>query len=211
MKKLIVALAMFPLVASATELGAGTFQLRGDSTLGFSSETQEIKANGATLSKTDSSTLNFGVEGFYYLAPGLGIGAVVSYDNQSVTDKTPGSTTNGAKQESTTLLIGPAVAFDYALTHEVGLFAEGAVGYASGSQKSSGPGVLVTDTFKFSGYGVRVAGGVKYFLERHFSFDAGLAYEYLSMKSSQDTFGKPSVTNGIFGVNLGLSVYFGGK
>lgn len=211
MKKLIVALAMFPLVASATELGAGTFQLRGDSTLGFSGETQEIKSSGTTISKTDSSNFNFGVDGFYYVVPGLGVGAVLSYNNQSVTDKTPGSTTNGAKTTSDALLIGPAVAVDYALTHEVGLFAEGAVGYASGSQKSSGPGVLVTDTFKFSGYGVRVAGGLKYFLERHFSFDLGLAYEYLSMKSDQQSFGKPSVTNSIFGVNLGLSVYFGGK
>jgi hypothetical protein len=199
---------LVPFVASATDLSAGVIQLKGDSTVGYKSSTDETKFSNGSKDKTDSTAFNVGVQGLYYVAPGIGLGGVVSYLSQ--TDKNDAGA-GKVETDTTALLIGPAVGIDYALTPQVSLFAEGAVGYATASMKSSGPGVVVTDKVSMSGYGFEIVGGLKLFLERHFSFDVGVGYMYIDVKNNDEKFGKPKNTQDTVGLNLGLSVYFGGK
>jgi opacity protein-like surface antigen len=210
MKKIcVLALATFvPLLASAVELSPGTIQLKGDTTIGYRSGSDETKYSDGSKVKTETTAFDITAQGLFFLAPGIGAGGVVSYLSQ--TDKQDDGT-GQVKRDTTLLLVGPAVGVDYAVTPQVSLFGEGAVGYATGSQKYSGAGVTLTDTISMSGYGFEVAGGVKLFLERHFSFDVGLGYTYISLKNSDEKFGKPKRTLDSVGVNLGLSVYFGGK
>lgn len=205
MKKAIVALAMmFPFVASAIQPSAGVFQLKGSTTVGYSSESNEVKLSDGSKEKTDTTRLNAEVQGLYYLAPGIGVGLVLGYTTET-------QKSGGQKLITDTTLIGPAVGLDYALTPEVGLFAEAAVGYSAGSRELDPATTLFPEKFSYSGYGFELVGGLKYFLERHFSFDLGVSYTYLSMESDQDVYGKPTVKDGSLGVNLGVSVYFGGK
>lgn len=190
MKKILVALAMFPMVAAANELSIGTFELTGDSNLSFNSGSVKVK-DGTT---TDTTDYGLGASGLYYVTPNVGIGATLQYSNSK--EKVAGDETG-----LSTLLVGPAVGLDFSVAPQVSVFGRGVVGYASSTRTATGsPDVDLT------GFGFNLEAGVKYFVTKAFSLDAGLAYDWVQLKKSPF-----EVTTSGFGVNAGVSVYFGAK
>jgi hypothetical protein len=190
MKKILVALAMFPMVAAANDLSAGTLELTGDSNLSFNSGSVKVK-DGST---TDTTDYGLGATGLYYVTPNVGIGASLQYSNSK-------EKVGGVESGLSTLLVGPAVGVDFPVAPQVSFFGRGAVGYASSTLTETG-----SPDFDLTGYGFTVEAGVKYFVTKAFSLDAGLGYDWLQLKKSP-----AEITTSGFGVNVGLSVYFGNK
>lgn len=198
MKKLLVALALFPLVARA-ELGAGTFELAGGSNLGFRSGSVKDENFGAAGSETtDTTRYGLAVAGLYYVIPNLGVGLRLGYSNLS--EKLAGVTTT-----TSAFAVGPEVAYELPVAPEVAVFASGFLGYASGGLSVSGQ-----PSHDGSGYALEVAAGAKYFLAKNFSFNAALAYDVSSLSFDTVNGLTPKTTDSGFGLNVGVSVYFGG-
>ncbi len=181
MKKILVALAMFPMVASAEGLAAGTFELTGGSNLGFNSDSVEVK-DGTT---TDTTQYGLSTTGLYYVIPNLGVGLDLTYD--SSTDKA-----NGIKDGLSALLVGPAISYEMPIAPQFAVFGRGNVGYVSATQTHTGRSDITA-----SGYGFGLELGAKYFLVKNFSFDAGLGYDYKNVKD--DTAAKNEITTSGFG------------
>lgn len=197
MKKLLVAVAMFPLVASASELSVGTIEVMGGSNLGLNFDTQEEKGNPE---KTKTTSYALDATGLYYVTPNIAVGLGLAYD--SSTDKLA-----GIEDGLSTLAIGPAVAYEQSVAPQVSVFGVGHVAYASSTKTHT-----ATPDTKFSGYNFGVDAGVKYFLVKSVSLNLGVGYNYT--KVTGDAVGggeKPEITTSGFGLNGGISVYFGGK
>ncbi len=188
-KQILVALALFPVVAYA-EITPGTLEVSGNSSLGFNAGTIDVKSGQST----DTTDFGFAANGLYYLTPNIGLGVTVDYSN---------STTKSAGVEHglSTLLFGPAVAVDYPVAQQLSLFGRGMFGYASSKYTETGSPDVTP-----SGFGFGLEAGVKYFPVKNFSLDAGIGYDWVRLKEDP-----VEVTNSGFGVNVGLSVYFGGK
>jgi hypothetical protein len=199
MKKLLVALAMFPMIAAANEQGLapGTFELSGTTTLGFSSSSSDVKVDGTSVSKLDTSLFALGGNGLYYVTPNVALGGRLNYRNQTIKDKL-------ANTEDTTkdLFIGPAVQLETHVAPQFALFGLLALGYESSSAESGG---FSADG---SGFGLNLEAGVKYFPVKSLSFDAALAYDYASIKYDSVGGVTPKQTLSGLGFNVGLSVYF---
>ena len=199
MKKIVVALAMCPLVAFASDIAPGTFELSGGSSLGFNSgaTTSKVDVAGATETTTDRTTYGISTTGLYFVIPNLSVG--LSLDYLSDTSKR-----DGLEDGLTTLGIGPAIAYEFGVAPEVALFGLGAIQYVSGTSKTTGFSDVTT-----SGFGFRLEAGAKYFVAKQVSFDAALGYQYASLSDNGTP--KTNFSHSGFGLNVGLSVYLGGK
>ena len=190
MKRILVALAMFPLVAHAEELSAGTFEVSGDSNLGF--KTGSVKSNGG--GSIDTTDFGLSATGLYYATQNVGVGLSFSYGNSSQKEA-------GIEQGVSTFLLGPAIGLDFAVAPQFSIFGRGKLGYASSTFSGTGVSDLTA-----SGFGFGLGAGVKYFPTRTLSFDAGIAYDWTKIEHDSS-----SVTTSGFGFNLGISVYLGAK
>jgi predicted porin len=195
MKKIVVALAMVPMLARA-DLAAGTFELSGGTNLGFSSGSSKVEQSGVS-DTTDKTDYGLNTTGLYYVIPNLGVGLTLNYGYAG--EKSPA----GAKSSTSTFLVGPALGYELPVTHEVAVFGLGQVGYASSKLTEDG-----SPNVSASGFGFGVEAGAKYFLVKNFSFNAALRYEYQQVKTDETV--KRTLTDSGFGLNVGLSVYFGG-
>lgn len=201
MKKLIVALALFPAAAFAN-VSTGTFELSGGTSLGLASTSQKTELGGLS-EKTDVTQFGLGGTGLYYVTEHVAIGGRLGYLSTEV--KYPA----GDKQESGQLFLGPAVAVETEIAPQVSVFAVGSLGYVSDKTKSTDVGGAVTED-NGSGPGLGLEVGAKYFVVKNVSFNAALAYDWAKLSMDSTPAGTPTRTDSSLGVNLGVSVYFGG-
>lgn len=196
-KKILVALALFPMAAFASGITPGTVELKGGTNLGFLSGSSKSDPGGSTTDVTQ-----YGVDGtgLYYVTPNLSVGAQLQYGSE--TFKFEG----GGERGQTDLRIGPAVAYEQEVAPQIAVFGLGTIGYVSSTETATGS---PDDTF--SGYGIGLEAGVKYFIAKPVSLNAALAYDYA--KLSGDSIGgvTPERTDSGFGLKFGISVYLGGK
>jgi predicted porin len=199
MKKIVVALAMVPVLARA-DLATGTFELSGNTNLGFTSGSQKDKTDAGSTT-TDSTAYGLSTAGLYYVIPNLGVGLRLAFGSST-------TKSNGVKTEGTSFLVGPAISYEVPVAPQLAVFGLGAFGYVSDETKISGSGTSLDGSVTSTGYGANVDVGVKYFLVKNFSFNAAIGYEYFSVEDNRTP--KGTTTRSDFGLNLGLSVYFGG-
>lgn len=199
MKRLAVILALVPMLASASDLTPGTFELSGGSNLGFLSGSSELSGGGFSQT-TDVTQWGLNGTGLYYVIPSLSVGARLAYN--SLDSKFP----DGSKGGVSSFFVGPAVQFETAIAPQFAFFALGAFGYQSDTTTATG---FPDD--KYTGFGLELEAGVKYFVVKNFSVNAGLGYQYASLSRTESIGGiTPDRKDSGFGVNVGLSVYFGG-
>jgi predicted porin len=196
MKRIAIVLALVPALASAHDLTPGTFELSGGSNLGLNSGSTKQEQSGASA-KTDTSNYGLNTTGLYYVIPNLGIGLGFGYRSDSEKDAF------GVKTTTSQFVVGPAVAYEVPIAPEFSVFGRGELDYVSGKTTVTG----LSDA-SASGYGFQLEAGVKYFLVKNFSFNAGLGYQYATVDDNSTP--KVTTTLSNFGLNVGLSVYFGG-
>ncbi len=204
----VVVLAMAPFAARALDVSAGTVEVRGDSNLGFSFASTDVSGS-LPGSSTDNTLYGGDLTGLYYVVPNLGIGLALSYSASETKSV-------GFKSTSSNLLVGPAVAFVYPLQEKLSLALQGDAGWVRSKSKTTfndtGIGGLAGGESNSSGFGFELGAGVRYFLARSFSVNAGVAYvhEQTTVDAPSGT-GLPDIkftTSGLR-VGAGLSVYFG--
>lgn len=200
MKKLLVALALFPMAAFAN-VSTGTFELSGGTTLGFSSGSQETELAGAS-DTTDITRFGLGGTGLYYVTNNVAIGGRLGYLD------TEFKYAGGDRFETGTLFLGPAIAVEGEVAPQISVFGVGSLGYVSDKTKTTNGGLVTEDNGSGLGFGLEV--GAKYFVVKNFSFNAALAYDWAKLSMDSTPAGTPKRTDSNFGLNVGLSVYFGG-
>jgi hypothetical protein len=191
MKRIAILLAMAPALASANDLAVGTFELSGATNLSF--ESTSLKPDGGQ--SVDFGTTNLSGTGLYYVAPNVGVGARLGYLSQSVK-------VAGQKTTESEFFLGPAAAYEIPVAPELAVFGLLTVGYVSRTVEDAGASVTL------AGPGFGLEAGVKYFPVKMLSVDAALGYRYASLSS--DTSPSVDFSNSGFGLNVGLSLYFGG-
>jgi hypothetical protein len=196
MKKLLVALAMVVPMFARADLAPGTFELSGSTNLGFSSGSVKQEQGGLS-GTTDTTDYGLSGTGLYYVAPNLGLGLTLQYAYTSEKDEF------GVKTSLSTLLIGPAIAYEVPVAPQFAIFGLGQIGYASATNTETG-----FQDVSASGFGLGLEAGVKYFIVKNLSFNAALDYQYRQVKTDEAV--ERTITTSDFGLNLGLSVYFGG-
>ena len=197
---ILAVISMLPLATFATELAPGTLELSGSSNLSYAYTSYahtKTTPSGAFTSTTHDSRLDLQADGLYYVIPNLGIGLSLGYTYDTGTDL-------GTQLSSSTLLVGPAIGYDFPIAPEFALFVRGDVVYVRESTKLGGGSSSNT-----SGWGAQAQGGLKYFPVKPLSLDVGLAYEYVSLRRPGDSFESFATTSSGLAVSVGLSVYLG--
>ncbi|HET8567992.1 MAG TPA: outer membrane beta-barrel protein [Candidatus Limnocylindria bacterium] len=208
MKRILVVLAMVPMFAAAAEVAPGTIQVTGNSNLGFATGSEKTKVTGAPESKVDGTQFDLGARSLYYVIKDLGVGLDLSYGFESQKFE---ATAGGAnKNSSATLQIGPAIEYSYPVAEKASVFGFATVGYVTETDKGTTDGVDDPDV-KRTGFGYELAVGAKYFFTKSFSLDGSVGYasQTVSEEVTGATGPKPDITTAGFGLNVGLSVYFG--
>lgn len=189
MKKLVLVLLalVLPTTLLAMDLNPGTIELSGQTAFSYSDLSREEDGQP----DIDTTTVEFRLDGNYYVLRNLGVGLFIEYVNQEV--DVEGSA--GPGLDSSTVFIGPQLIYNFPLSPKFNLFVDGRVGYAAAE---------VNDR-DADGYGFEVGGGVKYFLNNFISLNGTLAYQFLTLEGD-DTGRDVDVSGAVVGV--GLSVYF---
>jgi predicted porin len=185
MKKIVIVLLALCVPASlwAMDIDQGKFELSGTTAFNFSDTTTEVDGSP----DIDTTTYSFEIDANYYFMKNLGLGLILEYENSEV-DTGVGDT------DSSMLLIGPQVTYNFPLNEKVSLFVNGAVGYAS---------LEVDDVIDADGWGFQFKGGLKYFLTNSASINGSLAYRFLSMEDDS-----LDIEDSGIAVGVGLSIYF---
>jgi outer membrane protein with beta-barrel domain len=210
LRSFLVVLAMAPFAARALDVSAGTVEVTGGSNLGLSFSSSDV--SGSTGSSSDTTQYGGDVTALYYVIPNLGVGLALSGGRAE-------SKSSEFKSTSWSYLVGPAVGFVYPLQEKLSLALQGDAGWVrskfslrSSSTVSGGGGIvgLANVDSGSSGFGFELGAGVRYFLARSFSVDAGLVYQY--ERTTFDAVAgttQPTLTSSGLRLGAGLSVYFG--
>jgi opacity protein-like surface antigen len=197
MKKLLVVAAalLLPAAALASDIAAGALELNGSANLAFSSSS--TKVDGTLVQ--ESRDLGGTVSGLYYLSPMLGVGLELQLLSSSSTAKPSGN-----KSELTAYAIGPRLGLDLGVAPSLSVYGDLALVLIQ-SNSTYTPASGASSTSKDGGFGLRVGAGIKYFLSRSASLNAGLAYQ---LDKRQDD-GSPKVKTDTSSIQLlvGLSIY----
>lgn len=201
-RRIVLVIAVLPVLARAADLTPGTVEVTGGSSLGFSSGTTKMEGSPESV-KTTAYGLD--ASAVYYLTPNVAVGLAVAYDKRETELSTTGPVVGSAKIGSSTLLIGPAIALELPLQGPLALAAQAQLGRLSATFTESGS----PDT-DASGWGLGVGAGLKYYVAPMFSVNAGLGYTYQKLTYTTPGFtDEPKITSSGLGLNVGLSVYFG--
>lgn len=206
MRWILVVLAVVPMLAQAAELAPGTIQVTGSSNLGFVLGSEKETVAGIQDNKVDTTAFGFGVTGLYYVIKDLGVGLDVIYENRSL--ESPPGDVGANKVDSSMLQIGPAIEYDYPVAEKASVFALGSIGYVTSTDNVTDNGDKQPAIDK-SGYGLKLGVGARYFVAKSFSVDAMLGYDYRKLTQDVPAAPNPEFTTSGFGVNVGLSVFFG--
>lgn len=201
-QQLLAALALFPMIAGAADLAPGTLEVAGTTALGFSSVSSDSERNGST-DTVDATALGGITSVLYYLAPNIGVGLSGGYGYTKAESATMTSKTSS-------LSFGPAVSFQVPVAPQLALFGRGHLDLIRGSSTVTRSGVPSSSTVKatFDGHQLGLQAGLKYFPIPAVSFDAGLAWTRHRLEDDSSPSATETTTN--LGVNVGVSVYFGG-
>jgi opacity protein-like surface antigen len=210
MKSILAIIAMAPLATFAapakqarvaeekSEISPGTIEIRGDSNLGLLTQSVKTKFPGGSVTE-DTTTFALGLTGLYYflpVGPGiLGIGGTLAYEDVSVK-------VAGQKSGVSTFKLAPRAGIDFPLAPQISAYGFGELAYLRLTEKEPGASDVTAGL-----WGIGLGGGVKYFITRSLSADAGLILEWAT--GSADSPGSPDVTRTNFGLQVGLSGYFG--
>lgn len=178
MKKIccfVLGLLLVSSTAFARDIDAGSISMAGASSVSFNKLTLDAGGSDADVTIT-TITLNGG----YFVIPNLGVGVNFAYEKLSL-----------ESTDVSLLAIGPSVTYNFSLSEQLSLFANGNVGYASAEVSSED----MTGWFLSSG------GGLRFFVNDNVSLDGGLNYSYAKLQNGSDI----TISGLSFGV--GCSVY----
>lgn len=188
--------AKAPVAEEKGEISVGTVEIRGDSNLGWLGGSHKIEAGGGKQT-IDDYKLSLALTGLYYLLPVgpgmLGVGGTFAYEDQYMKS-------NGVKEGETTFKLAPRAGVDVPLAPHISAYGFGELAYIRETALTGGT------SYTAGLWGIGLGGGVKYFINRHLSADAGLILEWAT--GSSDAPGSPDVTRTSYGLQVGLSGYF---
>ncbi|MBE0604031.1 MAG: porin family protein [Deltaproteobacteria bacterium] len=175
-KTLIVLLVLvFPMSLWAMDIPQGKYELTGTTSFDFSSSSADRDGGGDL--DTDSITLNF--DGQYYLQKNLALGAFFDYSDIDV----------DGGGDATSWMIGPQVTYNISIDPKLSFFVDGGVGYASYEWAGDDE----------DGFGIRIGGGLKYFIVNNIAVVGQLRYTWVDLDETEVD---------EFNLGIGLSVLF---
>jgi outer membrane protein len=209
-KRFLLAALLFSVIITA-QTEKGTFMIRGETGLGFTSTNVNYKDHGQSTDGPKTTAFNVSPSVGFFVIDNLAIG--LDFDYKTSTTKQHGITfystaINGysrveAESTETSLAIIPNATYFFS-KGKARPFIEAGIGYANIKQKSE-----ISDSVQYlksdsnnNGYVWGAGGGLAYFITNTFSFDLGLAYSEYNYKEENI-----DVKSGAFSANIGISIF----
>jgi opacity protein-like surface antigen len=193
--------------ASAAEIGKGTIEVTGRSSLGIALAKDKLLTQETgqpdQVDTEDQSAVDVEGGAVYYLSPNLGVGLELGVARESVTagvDKTT----------DTALRIGPKVVGELGVATRLSVFGEAAILFARESHlQDDTSDTAAPDGFRSSGFGLGLVAGVKYFPVKWLSVNAAFDFLFTRVQGKPDPDRTEIHTRSVPGGFVGLSAYFG--
>lgn len=205
MKKLFLVSALALFGAMNAQTSKGSWVLSGKAGLGFNSAIQKYKANGTTVDGPKVSILTITPSVGYFVMDNLAIGLDLNYTSTRTTVKINELDLDYDSTNSTLSLL-PNATYYFPTGSNFRPYLGAGIGI--GSTKAMNP--LTDEESTASGLLWGAKGGFVYLLNNSVGLDFGLSYNNLTTSETIQNI-KVTTTTGNFGVNAGISVFFGGK
>lgn len=193
MKKviLVMAVAFATLTTTFAQTEAGNLLLSGQSSLGFSAMSTQLKYDGEDVGDASKTTsLSLGLSMGYFVIDNLAVGASLPISYTKLKDY--GS--------ETTIGFAPFARY-YFGSGAIKPFVNAEIGFVSSKSKPEDG-----DESTQSGLITSGGAGVAFFVNKNVSIDALLDYNYASMKDGDDDKAVMATSGVMF--NVGVSVFF---
>ena len=190
MKKLFLFAAVIFASASYAQTEKGNWFAGSDLGLSYTSETVKEKNDGTEKSNSTVSTLKFTPNVNYFVIDNLAVGLGLEYTN---------SKTKGASDSENIFTIAPNATYFFPLSANLAPFVGAKVGYAMASAGSS-------DANKDNGLVFGGKAGIAYFVNQGAALTGYLSYDHQKLKNKENS--NYSITNGTFGVGIGVALFF---
>ena len=177
--------------SQAHEITMGTTEIAGNSGLGVTNTSTELKSSSSTTIDSTSFDIGFGVS--YYFRDNVAVGLRQIYASKKTEYE------DDSEETQTSSLLIPNVSFNLPLNDDAS--ANFAAGFVLASQKIEND--IVDD--KASGTGVNLKAELRYFLRENISLNFGA--EYMDYSVEYDEAGVKVDTNGLK-LGAGASMYF---
>jgi outer membrane protein len=198
MRKVILSLTIATLVTisvnAQTEKG---YWLLGGSAL-FSTNSETVEAD-----KLTGTDFTIAPTAGYFIIDNLAVGAGIAY----LTETSKSSSPDNPYSETTTMSVtsfafGPFVRYYFLpIGKNAKLFANGTLGFGSGSQKENGQSIASTSSTVW-----QIAAGPSFFLNKHTSVEVALSYGANTEKEDGE-----KATENTFQIEVGFQIHFKGN
>ena len=193
MKKILLMVAVAFSAATYAQTEKGNWMVGSD--LGFSyqssEETVSTKRGSITVdNETTINTFKFIPNLNYFVINNLAVGLGLEYQSVKV---------KGASDATNALIIAPNATYFFPIGGNLAPFVGAKVGHAWVSEGSN-------DSQKYRGLAVGAKGGMAYFVNQGAALTGYLSYDHQKLKNKENS--NNSVTNGTFGVGIGVALFF---
>tara|TARA_R110001583_G_scaffold80179_1_gene215626 strand:- start:381 stop:980 length:600 start_codon:yes stop_codon:yes gene_type:complete len=179
--------------SQAHEITMGTTEIAGNSGLGVTNTSTELKSSSSSSTTIDSTSFDIGFGVSYYFRDNVAVGLRQIYASKKTEYE------DDSEETQTSSLLIPNVSFNLPLNDDAS--ANFAAGFVLASQKIEND--IVDD--KASGTGVNLKAELRYFLRENISLNFGA--EYMDYSVEYDEAGVKVDTNGLK-LGAGASMYF---
>ncbi|MBM0652807.1 porin family protein [Capnocytophaga genosp. AHN8471] len=193
MKKFLLMVAVAFSAATYAQTEKGNWMAGSDLGLSYQSskETTSRKSGNTTVeNEKTTNTFKFIPNINYFVINNLAVGLGLEYRHEK---------TKGASDATNTFAIAPNAHYYFPIGGKLAPFVGAKVGHAWQSEGSS-------DSQKSRGFLFGLKGGIAYFVNEGAALTGYLSYDHQKLKNKENS--NYSITNGTFGVGIGVALFF---
>ena len=193
MKKFLLMVAVAFSAATYAQTEKGNWMAGSDLGLSYhsSKETTSRKSGNTTVeNEKTTNTFKFIPNINYFVINNLAVGLGLEYHNTKE---------KGASDATDTFIIAPNATYFFPIGGKLAPFVGAKIGHTWRSEGSS-------DSQKFRGLTVGAKGGIAYFVNQGAALTGYLSYDHQKLKNKENS--NYSITNGTFGVGIGVALFF---
>ena len=186
----MVAVAFSAATYAQTE--KGNWMVGSDLGLSFNSVKTTPRYDGRASDDLTENTFKITPNINYFVINNLAVGLGLSYENTT-------AKVRNNETKKNTFIIAPNATYFFPIGGKLAPFVGAKIGHTWFSKGSN-------DSQKFRGLTVGAKGGIAYFVNQGAALTGYLSYDHQKLKNKENS--NSSITNGTFGVGIGVALFF---
>ena len=192
MKKFLLMVAVAFSAATYAQTEKGNWMAGSDLGLSFNSVKTTPRYDGRASDDLTENTFKFTPNINYFVINNLAVGLGLSYENTT-------AKVRNNETKKNTFIIAPNATYFFPIGGKLAPFVGAKIGHTWRSEGSR-------DNQKFKGLTVGAKGGIAYFVNQGAALTGYLSYDHQKLKNKENS--NYSITNGTFGVGIGVALFF---